>query len=52
MESTTIIKEEIVKDGIGFLLLKWSIDTTKPKCYKEGHSYKFNSELVERSILN
>jgi hypothetical protein len=38
----------IKKDGNDFIEYVWEIDETKPKCYKEGNSYKFNSVLLQR----
>lgn len=41
----TIIKEA-VKDGNGIVTHTWRVDNTKPRCWRQDHSYYFNRELI------
>lgn len=46
VEIKIMIIVETMKDGKNLIVLKWKIDESKPKCYRDGNSYKFNSELI------
>ena len=41
-----MVKEYIVKDGNTFRTFKIKIDVNKPKVYRDGYQYKFNTEFL------
>lgn len=41
------IKTYTVKDGKNTKTFTIKIDTDKPKCYREGFQYKFNTEYLK-----
>jgi len=43
---------KIVKDGPRrFVSITTTTDTSKPKCWVEGHEYKFNSEVIVEKLI-
>lgn len=41
-----------VRDGNKYLEIIREVDTSKPKCWVDGHEYKFNSTLISMNEVS